>query len=104
MSTFMVNSSSVLSAVNGLIEAIQVQAIEDVIAALEASYQYEEILLKRSLTGDSNSGPCQVCDDNEDAGWIDSEDPYPSGDDGPPFHENCVCEEEYKESRRRVYD
>ncbi len=67
-------------------------------------YYYEEILLKRSLTGDSASGPCEVCDDNEAEGWIDSEAVYPSGDDGPPFHPNCVCIEEYKEGRRRVYD
>lgn len=68
------------------------------------SFYYEEILLKRSVTGDSNSGPCDYCDDNEAEGWIDSEAVYPSGHDGPPFHENCVCSEEYKTSRRRVYD
>ncbi len=75
------------------------------IRLLEApgSYYYEEVLQKRSLTGDSASGPCPVCDDNEAEGWIDSEDVYPSGDDAPPFHPNCVCSEEYRESRRRVY-
>ena len=67
-------------------------------------YTYEEILLKRSILGDSASGPCELCDENEAAGWIDSEEPYPSGDDGPPFHPNCVCEEEYRESRVRVYN
>lgn len=74
--------------------------------ALEAgtgTYFYDTILVKRSLTGDSQSGPCEICDENEAEGWIDSEDVYPSGDDGPPFHPNCVCSEEYKESRRRVY-
>ncbi len=69
-----------------------------------ANYHYEEILLKRSLTGDSASGPCEVCDDNEAEGWIDSEAVYPSGDDGPPFHPNCVCTEDYKEGRKRIYD
>ena len=81
---------------------------EAVLASLgiyqEADYFYEEILLKRSLTGDSASGPCQTCDDNEAEGWIDSESVYPSGDDAPPFHPNCVCDEEYKTSRRRVYE
>lgn len=66
-------------------------------------YYYEEVLKKRSLTGDSRSGPCDDCDDNEEAGWIDSEAIYPSGHDGPPFHPNCVCEEEYKQSRQRTY-
>jgi len=66
-------------------------------------YYYEETLLKRVLEGSSQSGSCETCDDNVDAGWIDSEDSYPSGDDGPPFHPNCTCEEEYKTSRERVY-
>lgn len=66
-------------------------------------YVYETVLVKRSLLGDSASGPCPTCEDNEDEGWIDSEDVYPSGDDGPPFHPNCVCSEEYKEKRVRVY-
>lgn len=69
----------------------------------QGDYFYETILQKRSLTGDSDSGPCEICDDNEAEGWIDSEDVYPSGDDGPPYHPNCVCEEEYREKRERVY-
>jgi hypothetical protein len=31
------------------------------------------------------------CDGNENAGEIDINKPFPSGDDGPPFHPNCVC-------------
>jgi len=85
-------------------EEIGVLAQAVALALEEADYHYEEVLLKRSLTGDSASGPCIVCDDNEAEGWIDSEDVYPSGDDGPPFHPNCVCTEEYKEGRKRVYD
>lgn len=80
-------------------------ACQDLLTLQEKAgeYYYEDVLLKRSLTGDSDSGPCEDCDGNEAEGWIDSEDVYPSGDDGPPYHPNCVCEEEYKESRRRVY-
>jgi len=66
-------------------------------------YYYEEILLKRVIEGASQSGPCEACDENVAAGWIDSEAVYPSGDDGPEFHPYCVCIEEYKESRKRVY-
>lgn len=31
------------------------------------------------------------CDDNEEAGEIDLDEDFPSGDDGPPFHPNCNC-------------
>jgi hypothetical protein len=31
------------------------------------------------------------CDENADAGPIPLEDSFPSGDDGPPYHPNCVC-------------
>jgi len=86
-------------------EQINVIAEALLIAMREAAgeYTYDTILVKRSLTGDSASGPCEICDENEAEGWIDSEDVYPSGDDGPPFHINCVCSEEYKEKRVRVY-
>ncbi len=67
-------------------------------------YSYETILVKRSIEGASASGPCELCEENEAEGWIDSEDVYPSGDDGPPFHKNCVCTEEYREKRVRVYN
>jgi len=75
------------------------------IALTEArgEYTYDTILVKRSIEGDSASGPCEICEDNQAEGWIDSESVYPSGDDGPPFHINCVCTEEYKEKRVRVY-
>ena len=87
-----------------------IQAAEGLLAHLgmtldEATgrYYYELILVKRSLEGASVSGQCEECEENEAAGWIDSEDVYPSGHDGPPFHQNCVCSEEYEEKRRRVY-
>jgi len=75
------------------------------IALTEArgEYTYDTILVKRSIEGDSASGPCEICEENQAEGWIDSEAVYPSGDDGPPFHPNCVCTEEYKEKRVRVY-
>lgn len=66
-------------------------------------YYYDTILVKRSLEGASASGTCEDCEENAAAGWIDSEDVYPTGHDGPPFHPNCVCSEEYKEKRQRVY-
>ena len=31
------------------------------------------------------------CNENADAGIIGLDEPFPSGDDGPPAHPNCVC-------------
>lgn len=71
--------------------------------AAKGKYVYEELLQKRALPGASASGTCETCEENIDAGWIDSEDIYPSGDDSAVgVHPNCVCEEEYRVSRRRV--
>ena len=66
-------------------------------------YYYDTTLVKRVTEGASASGPCEPCEDNIEAGYIDADDVYPSGDDGPPFHPGCVCEEDYKEKRVRVY-
>jgi len=80
-----------------------VDALLLALAEARGRYTYDTILVKRSLEGTSASGPCELCEDNQAEGWIDSEDVYPSGDDGPPFHPHCVCSEEYKEKRVRVY-
>lgn len=34
---------------------------------------------------------CDICQDNSDAGPIDLDDDFPSGDDAPPAHPNCRC-------------
>lgn len=34
---------------------------------------------------------CDICQDNADAGPIDLDDEFPSGDDAPPAHPNCRC-------------
>ncbi len=34
---------------------------------------------------------CEICADNEAAGWIPSADTFPSGDENPPNHPNCRC-------------
>lgn len=73
-------------------------------ASKKGAYTYEETLMKRVLPGVSDSGPCERCDECVDAGWIDSEDVYPTGDDGPGFHPHCVCEEFYRVGRVRVYE
>lgn len=84
--------------------AVIEEALRIAEAMIEANYTYDEILVKRVTEGSSTSGTCEICEENIAAGWIDSEEVYPSGDDGPEFHPGCVCEEEYKTSRVRVYD
>ena len=43
-----------------------------------------------------SDNPCEACVDNEAAGWLPVEDSYPSGDDGPLFHVNCLCSENFR--------
>jgi len=35
--------------------------------------------------------PCPVCEENAEAGAIDLDDDFPSGDDNTPAHPNCEC-------------
>lgn len=35
--------------------------------------------------------PCDICQENADAGAIDLDDDFPSGDDTSPAHPNCEC-------------
>jgi hypothetical protein len=37
-------------------------------------------------------GSCDICAENADAGVIDLEDTFPSGDDAPTAHPNCTCD------------
>jgi hypothetical protein len=43
-------------------------------------------------------GTCDVCQENADAGWIDMDDTFPSGDDEPPAHPHCDCDIETRDS------
>jgi hypothetical protein len=42
--------------------------------------------------------PCQICIDNEDAGWIDIDEDFPSGDGEPTAHPNCLCVVNFRRS------
>lgn len=44
--------------------------------------------LKEWLTDDE---PCPICEENADAGPIPLEEDFPSGDDAPQAHPNCLC-------------
>ena len=36
--------------------------------------------------------PCEICQENADAGVIDNDDDFPSGDDDVPAHPKCECD------------
>lgn len=46
---------------------------------------------KRSLLGDLHDIEDE-CDENAEAGPVELEDEFPSGDKFPPYHPNCVCD------------
>jgi phosphohistidine phosphatase len=48
-------------------------------------------------------GTCKTCQENAEAGWIDMDDQFPSGDDEPPAHPNCGCELETRERNKEAY-
>jgi len=53
------------------------------------------VVQKRWVLADTHEADDE-CDENADAGWIDIEDSFPSGDDCEPAHPNCWC---YTEQR-----
>ncbi len=79
-------------------------ALTDLAALLEANYTYDTIDVKRWI---ADADACEICQDNEDLGWIPDGDTFDSVfgpiDDGEA-HPNCGCEVEYGERRVRVYD
>lgn len=60
----------------------------DLLAAKDAKEQLGLGLKKVWLTDDD---PCELCQENADAGAIELEDEFPSGDDAPPGHPHCEC-------------
>lgn len=64
-----------------------------------ADYYYDTATFKRWIT---DADPCDLCEENEAAGWIDIDDVWPNADD-VPCHPNCLCTTEEKERRYRVY-
>ena len=44
----------------------------------------------------ASAGACGDCEDNDDAGWIDIDDDFPSGDDTVGAHPNCTCDVIYR--------
>lgn len=59
------------------------------VAGNVASYEEAGVERKRWVLG---SDSCDLCQANEDAGEIDFNDTFPSGDFAPPGHPNCTCD------------
>lgn len=53
------------------------------------TYKAAGVTRKKWLLG---SEACETCQANADAGIIDFEEEFPSGDDAPPAHPNCTCD------------
>jgi hypothetical protein len=93
-----------------------VQAIEDtyddftttraeLIAQTEANDAYSdarhEIASQLGLDEkrwDPDGEACPECQANADAGWLDIDDEFPSGDDAPTAHPGCDCSCDYRKS------
>lgn len=75
------------------------QARADMIARTELNAAYNQSMLAsaREVEGAkkewSPDGECceEICQPNVDAGVIDLDEDFPSGDDAPPAHPNCDC-------------
>lgn len=58
---------------------------------LDSWIESEVVSGKRWILGSEHGDP-DICDDNEAAGVIGLEETFPSGDDAPPAHPDCVCD------------
>ena len=68
-------------------------------------HDFDHLLLRLREAADSGAtekswvgGTCEACQENADAGWIDMDDTFPSGDDEPPAHPNCDCDIETRDA------
>ena len=106
--------TDLLEAVEGLASLLEVDAFDALSSLLEKSnkagdYYYEEFTVKRWILGSGGkSGNCEDCVENSEVGEIEESEFFPAyGPDGPvdepPLHQNCDCEIEYRDTRRRVY-
>jgi hypothetical protein len=48
--------------------------------------------LKKKWIRGNEVADCDICDPNAEAGWIDIDEDFPSGDDTVPGHPHCVCD------------
>lgn len=51
--------------------------------------QDEGLDMEKSWLAENDA--CPICSENADEEWIDVDDDFPSGDDAPLAHPNCLC-------------
>lgn len=56
-----------------------------------AGYKVSGVVQKKSWQTSNNENCCDICQANADAGDIDIDDDFPSGDDAPTAHPACEC-------------
>lgn len=81
-----------------------IEAARHFLALIEANYHYEILDVKRWV---ADEDACELCQENADRGWIPDDDVFEGvfgPVDGPEGHPHCLCELEYGEKRKRVYD
>lgn len=90
--------------VDGTAKLIQ-QAVDDMstwraemIAATEMNDAMSQAFLQKLVNAEVEykqwilgPDPCPECEENADASPIPMDEDFPSGDDAPPAHPNCVC-------------
>jgi citrate lyase gamma subunit len=54
-------------------------------------------IVKYWLTSGEGESVCDICQENEDAGTIELDDEFPSGEQFPPAHPRCECVVVYQE-------
>jgi len=61
-------------------------------ATLDSYHEARDVAgVKVKKEWQADEDPCEDCIANMDAGAIELEDEFPSGDDAPPAHPNCEC-------------
>lgn len=60
-------------------------------ATLDSYHEAKEAGVKVRKAWQADDDACEVCQANEDAGAIELDDVFPSGDDATPAHPNCEC-------------
>jgi hypothetical protein len=84
-------------AISRMQDIIENDARAEMIAATESVNAYQKGLVEFGNQSGAtakewiSSNPNDECGDNDDAGIIDYNDTFPSGDDEPPAHPNCRC-------------
>lgn len=76
------------------------QAYEAGNSAFAANLADEGVVMEKSYQTSKDDKVSELCQGNEDDGWIPLNDPHSSGVMNPPGHVNCRCYEIYRQSMK----